>query len=118
MDEDVEGDELDSGEPEPAWTADAAARFLDHLVRAGVDELDQPHVVVCADPSTGARSYLGPYPDALSAAVAAQTGHDAAAADAETGAGEADPVARLVFTVAPLHGADPPLPRSDPAAGS
>lgn len=114
----MDGDEPDSGEPGPAWTAEVAARLIEHLVRSGVDELDQPHVVVCTDPATGSSSYLGPYPDALSAAVAAEVGREVAATDADPRAGDADPLTHLRFTVAPLQGADPPAPPSGPGAGA
>lgn len=79
------------------------------LERLGVEEvadLDRPHLVLCCHVATGVTSYQGPYPNALTALVAAQEEHQALSR-----AGEEDAVS---FSVAPLFSVDPPLPRAAP----
>lgn len=100
MDDDEPGA---AGAVGPAWTEATASLLFEHLVQAGVAELDQPHVMICMDPATGAWSLQGPFPDALSAAVAAQRDHDAEYDARGTGGG-------LRFSVAPLQPVDRPEP--------
>ena len=64
--------------------------------------LDRPHLVICVHEATGVTSYQGPYPDGLSALVAAEAERSALAHDPTEG-----PV-RLV--VAPLFAPGPTGP--------
>ena len=48
------------------------ARLQERLIEAMLHEIDQPHVVVCLDTATNRVSFLGPFDDALAAAVVAE----------------------------------------------
>lgn len=69
---------------------------VDYLVRAEVESLDHPFIVVCRDPSTGSVSYSGPYHSGLAALQAAEREHRA---ELRAAAGEPG---SLEFSVAPL----------------
>jgi hypothetical protein len=70
---------------------------LSIIATAEADEIDRPHIVVCHDAATGHTLYIGPYPRAADALVAADA--DAAA----TTATEAYGTIRRSYSVAPLH---------------
>lgn len=60
-----------------SWRDDLRWEALHELVAravgaAAVAEVDLPHIVVCLDEQTGAVSYSGPFPDALSALLFAE----------------------------------------------
>lgn len=72
--------------------------LIENLVREGMQDLDAPHLVVCTDLEDGTVSFQGPYPDALTALLAA-----------EAECGDLGPeLLGLRFSVAPLL---PPRPR-------
>lgn len=65
------------GDDDRTWRDDLATEMIhDYLSRAVAaaarEEIDRPHIVVCRDPESGAVSYSGPYPDGLSALLAAE----------------------------------------------
>jgi hypothetical protein len=79
----------------PGWEA----VLFERMLRDEAADLDEPHVVVCRHAPSGTTSYLGPFPDGLSAAGAAQLHLDAVRGTDEEG--------QLRCTVAPLRPAGP-----------
>lgn len=62
------------GESSESWpdgfSGELVREFLAKAVgAAALAELDLPHIVICRDSETGAVSYSGPFPDAVSALV-------------------------------------------------
>jgi len=65
------------GDDDQSWRDHLATEmihdFLSRAVAAAAgEEIDLPHIVVCSDRETGAVSYSGPFPDGLTALVAAE----------------------------------------------
>jgi hypothetical protein len=58
--------------PGDDWQARAVAAVRETLVRQALDDLDRPHVVIVGDAGLGMTLVLGPFPDALSATIAAE----------------------------------------------
>jgi hypothetical protein len=64
---------VESERPRPGqdWQAVAVETLRETLVREAMEDLDRPHVVLVGDVELGLTLVLGPFPDALTAAVAA-----------------------------------------------
>ncbi|MBO9522075.1 MAG: hypothetical protein J7518_11110 [Nocardioidaceae bacterium] len=74
---------------------DEQESILQAISRMITTEIERPHVLICADQATGTTSYLGPFPDGLSALVAAD---EQERQDQLHAPGDA-----FVYTVAPLY---------------
>lgn len=61
----------DGLQPLPRRTDPLTRLLLENVVTESVREIDGPHLVICRDPHTGLMSFQGPFPDGLSALVAA-----------------------------------------------
>jgi hypothetical protein len=59
------------GEPEATGVGEALNSMVDAVVRDESRELSGPHVVMCTDRHSGYVTLSGPYPDGMSALVAA-----------------------------------------------
>jgi hypothetical protein len=60
------------GGPERAWSASAAEIVLESIIRQETGDLDRPHVVCISDGDDVPAAVMGPYPDAMAAAAAAE----------------------------------------------
>jgi hypothetical protein len=68
-------------------------RIVQLLASEAVEQIEDPHIVICADPATGVAAYSGPYENGLSALVAAARDHQLELNN--------DPSSRFEFSVAP-----------------
>jgi hypothetical protein len=57
--------------PDGGWCTPELEIVRDSIVREAIDELDRPHIVLIHDGQLDLTLVLGPFPDALTAAVAA-----------------------------------------------
>ena len=57
--------------PGEDWRALAVETLRETLVREAMEDLDRPHVLLVGDVGLGLTLVLGPFPDALTATVAA-----------------------------------------------
>jgi hypothetical protein len=60
-------------EPDGVWQAPALEAVRESIVWEAVNDLDRPHIVLINDPELDVALVLGPFPDALSATVGAET---------------------------------------------
>jgi len=56
----------------PATVEEGLARIENALIRGYVEDLDRAHLVVCCGLRDGEPAYVGPFPSALDAVVAAE----------------------------------------------
>lgn len=86
---------MDEEAPDPALSSRQGEQILEAISRMITTEIDEPHVLICADASTGTTSYLGPFRNGLAALVAAdeQERQDQLHAPGDV----------IDYTVAPLH---------------
>lgn len=75
------------------WQSLAVEAVRETLVREAMDDLERPHVVLIEDVVLGLRLVLGPFPDALSATLAAD-------AQRQEGERELDPTSVRTYEVA------------------
>lgn len=58
-------------EPDGVWQAPALEILRESIVREAMNDLDRPHIVLISDVQLDTTVVMGPFPDALTASVAA-----------------------------------------------